>query len=282
MVQGYPQFDDLGQIVRVIVVFGDVTAQRQTEQLRVAKEAAETASKAKSVFLSRVSHELRTPLNAINGFSELMLIDEQVPPSVKDKVRHVLNAGRHLLALINQILDLTRIESGQIRNSMQPVNLGPLLQECIDICGPLAQGRDVRLILNPPAQAGAESAQVWVAGDDTHLRQVLINLMSNAIKYNRPQGQVGVEVEKGRAADGGPEVIVSITDTGAGLSPEQIDSLFQPFNRLGAEYSAVEGHGLGLSISRLLAQSMSGDISVSSVVGRGSCFSLHLRGSSAP
>ena len=280
LVTAYPQFEQPGALARAIVVFVDVTMQRQSEDLRVAKEAAEAASKAKSVFLSRVSHELRTPLNAINGFSELMLMDEQVPADSKDKLRLVLDAGQHLLSLINQILDLTRIESGAVRAALQPVCLWPLVQACVAICAPLAQARGVTLVVLPPALDGMPADRWQVLGDETPLRQVLINLLSNAIKYNRPDGQVTVAVElRSPAGSGsGPDVVVTVTDTGRGLTPAQVDALFQPFNRLGAEYSGIEGHGLGLSISHALAQAMSGDITVHSVEGQGSTFALHLHG----
>ena len=269
MVTGYPQFAAPGRLLRVIVAFVDMTAQRQAEALRVAKESAEAASAAKSAFLSRVSHELRTPLNAINGFSELVLMDPQVPAASKDKVQHVLHAGQHLLSLINQVLDLTQVEAGQRPAPLQPVALWPLLAECVALCEPLAQARGVALTLaDPPAPTP------WVLADQTPLRQVLINLLSNAIKYNRPQGQVRVFLG---APDAAAPLSVHVQDTGPGLSAAQQAALFQPFNRLGAEFSGVEGHGLGLSIARMLAQSLGGDITVHSVVGDGATFTLHLK-----
>jgi len=209
-----------------------------------------------------------------------MLMDEQVPADSKDKLRLVLDAGQHLLSLINQILDLTRIESGAVRAALQPVCLWPLVQACVAICAPLAQARGVTLVVLPPALDGMPADRWQVLGDETPLRQVLINLLSNAIKYNRPDGQVTVAVElRSPAGSGsGPDVVVTVTDTGRGLTPAQVDALFQPFNRLGAEYSGIEGHGLGLSISHALAQAMSGDITVHSVEGQGSTFALHLHG----
>lgn len=267
MVTGYPQLDEQGVLQRVIVVFVDVTAQRQAEALRLAKESAEAASKAKSLFLSRVSHELRTPLNAINGFSELVLMDPLVPPASKDKLRHVLNAGRHLLLLINQMLDLTRGEVATPPAVPHPVALWPLVADCVALCSPLAEARGVVLDLGP-----APAAPPWVLGDATPMRQVLINLLSNAIKYNRAQGLVRVHCVP--TADGA--VLLQVHDTGPGLSAAQQAGLFQPFNRLGAEYSGVEGHGLGLSIARMLAQAMGGDITVQSAPGEGATFSLRL------
>ncbi|GCL62961.1 sensor histidine kinase [Pseudaquabacterium pictum] len=268
MVTGYPQFDAGGQLQRVIVAFVDVTVEREAEALRQAKESAEAASAAKSAFLSRVSHELRTPLNAINGFSELVLMDPQVPPASKDKVQHVLHAGQHLLSLINQVLDLTQVEAGH-RPALQPVALWPLLADCVALCEPLAQARGVALSLPLPPQPAP-----WVLAEPTPLRQVLINLLSNAIKYNRPGGRVQVQLVP---ADGSGRLALQVQDTGPGLTALQQAALFQPFNRLGAEFSGVEGHGLGLSIARMLAQALRGDITVHSVVGDGATFTLHLQ-----
>jgi len=269
MVTGYPQFDGPGTLQRAIVVFVDVTAQRQAEALRLAKESAEAASQAKSVFLSRVSHELRTPLNAINGFSELVLMDPQVPEASKAKLRHVLHAGQHLLSLISQVLDLSRTGAAGPPPMLQPLDPWPLLADCVALCGPLAQARGVVLALGE-RPAGLPR----VLADATPLRQVLINLLSNAIKYNRPDGLVDVGCV--HEPDGGA-VLLQVRDTGPGLSAAQQAVLFQPFNRLGAEFSGVEGHGLGLSIASMLAQSMGGDITVQSTPGEGATFSLRLR-----
>lgn len=275
MVTGYPQFDRDSVLQRVIVAFVDVSDQRQAEALRLAKESAEAASKAKSLFLSRVSHELRTPLNAINGFSELVLVDPQVPPASKDKLHHVLNAGRHLLQLINQVLDLSQAESAGPPAALQPVVLGPLLADCVALCSPLAQARGVVVDL-PAETAGLPLPQVLA--DPIRLRQVLINLLSNAIKYNRPEGLVSLRWEAVPAAGGAPALLrLHVRDTGPGLDAAQQAGLFQPFNRLGAEYSGIEGHGLGLSIARMLAQAMAGDILVDSAPGQGATFTLQLR-----
>ena len=276
MVTGYPQFDSQGQLLRAILVFVDVTTQRHTEQMRVAKEAAEAASKAKSAFLSRVSHELRTPLNAINGFSELLLSDDRLDAGAKSKLRHVLNAGRHLLSLIEQIMDLSRQESGQALPQMRPVALWPLLEECVALLVPLAQARRVTVELR--SSGPAAQAATWVQGDKTWLRQVLMNLLSNALKYNHEGGHVTLELRAPAAAGPGAAALrLDVVDTGPGLSVEQQADLFQPFNRLGAENTGIQGHGLGLLISRQLAQAMGGDITVASAPGQGSCFSLQLQ-----
>ncbi len=281
MVTAYPQFDAHGSLLRVIVVFVDVTTQRHNEELRVAKETAEAASKAKTAFLSRVSHELRTPLNAINGFSELMLTDPAAPPATQSGAKHILNAGRHLLTLINQILDLTRIESGQSHPAVKALALRPLLQDCLAICAPLAEARGVSLQLTEATapEGAATPCDETVLGDQTHLRQIMINLVSNGIKYNRPAGRVTLRVTAGDAQH--PGVCVEVADTGTGLTPVQIGQLFEPFNRLGAENSAIEGHGLGLAISRALALAMGGDITVESDPGLGSRFTVRLRAAPA-
>ena len=268
MVTGYPQFSAAGPLQRVIVAFVDVTNQREAEALRLAKESAEAASAAKSAFLSRVSHELRTPLNAINGFSELVLMDPQLPPASRDKLRHVLHAGQHLLSLINQVLDLTQMEAGH-RPVLQPMALWPVVADCVALCEPLAQARGVALVVLPPLQPAP-----WVLAEPTSVRQVLINLLSNAIKYNRPEGRVQVRLAPD---DGSGRVALQVQDTGPGLSVLQQAALFQPFNRLGAEFSSVEGHGLGLSIAHRLAQALGGDITAHSVVGDGATFTLHLQ-----
>jgi signal transduction histidine kinase len=275
MVTGYPQFDRAGDLQRVIVAFVDVSDQQQAEALRLAKESAEAASKAKSLFLSRVSHELRTPLNAINGFSELVLMDPNLPVANRDRLNHVLTAGRHLLVLINQVLDLSQAETAGELAPVQPVTLWPLLADCVALCSPLAQARGVQLDL-PALPADGRSPRVLA--DPARLRQVLVNLLSNAIKFNRPQGLVSLRCEAVAAVDGAPAVLrLHVRDSGPGLSAAQQAALFQPFNRLGAEYSGIEGHGLGLSIARMLAQAMGGDIRCDSAPGEGATFTLQLR-----
>ena len=276
VVTAHPQIGSDGRVLRVILVLVDATTAHHAEQFRIAKEAAEAASRAKSAFLSRVSHELRTPLNAINGFSELMLTDTQLGAKSRTWVGHVLKAGRHLLLLIDQILDLTRVETGPLAEMTAPVPLWALLEECLAICSPLAQARGVVLQLQAPAPGDFDATGLWVQGDATRLRQVLMNLLSNAIKYNRRNGQVQLSVRCLSAAPGEPDIAVEVCDTGLGLSEAQIENLFQPFNRLGAEHRGIEGNGLGLLISRMLAQSMRGDIRVRSVLAGGSCFTVVL------
>ena len=278
MSSGTPQWDSQGGLLRAVMTFVDVTSQRQAEQYRLAKESAEAANKAKSAFLSLLSHELRTPLNAINGFSQLMLMDPHVPPQRKLQLGYVLSAGEHLLALIDQILDIGGIESGRQKTAMRPVSLGPLLTDCIALCGPLAASAAVSIHWAPHARGLLDAQDVWVLGDGTRVRQILMNLLTNAVKYNRAGGQVAVDLNVTDEPGQAPSVAVSIADTGMGMNPVQLEGLFEPFNRVGAESSGVSGHGLGLAHARALARSMSGDITVHSVLGEGSRFTVRLRG----
>jgi len=277
LVTGYPQLDDKGRVLHAVVAFVDISAQHDAEQLRLAKESAEAASQAKSDFMARLSHELRTPLNAINGFTQLMLLDPQLQDKRRAQLGHVLSAGEHLLSLINQVLDISSIESGQQRVATQAVPLAPLLDTCVAICRPLAQAKAVELVDACPVSGAPALASLRVEADPTRLRQVLMNLLSNAVKYNRPNGSVKLAVRQDAAGNNGPDVHVDITDSGIGLGPAQLERLFEPFNRVGAERTGVEGHGLGLAHSRALARSMGGEITVTSQPGQGSCFTLHLR-----
>ena len=250
----------------------DVTQQAAHEQLRSDKEAAERASRAKSEFLSRVSHELRTPLNGILGFAQLMAID-RVHPLATDQARRldsVLRAGRHLLELINDMLNLARIEQEDFSLQRSPVNLAATLEACFSLIQPLADSAGVKLVM-PPRRV------LWAQGDARAVEQVLLNLLSNAIKYNRPAGAVQVTLSRS-----GLRVQVAVSDEGEGLSDAQQALLFQPFNRLGAEQRRVEGSGLGLVIARELAASMGGELRVHSELGKGSTFTLLLPAGAAP
>jgi signal transduction histidine kinase/AmiR/NasT family two-component response regulator len=245
----------------------------RTAGMAAAKEAAEAASRGKSEFLARMSHDLRTPLNAVLGFSQLLEFDPVVAasPATGQKVRQVHAAGRHLLEMIDDLLDLSRIESGGLRLSLEPIEVGALLRECVALTESLAAVRGVVV------QCEGLDRRLCAAADRLRLRQVLVNLLSNAIKYNRPQGRVDVTVG-GDAA----EVYIDVRDTGRGLTPEQQSGLFQPFNRVGAEKGDVEGTGLGLVIARQLVEAMGGRIEVRSVPAQGSTFTVHLRRESRP
>jgi signal transduction histidine kinase len=227
--------------------------------------AAERANRAKSDFLSSMSHELRSPLNAILGFAQLMDSD-LVPPtrSQKQNLARILQAGWHLLNLINEVLDLAKVESGKVALVLEPVALAEVLAECGAMIALQAGEREVAVAL---AWTG-----VQVRADRTRLRQVLLNLLSNAVKYNRRPGTVSVESEESL-----PGMIrISVRDTGAGLVPEQVAQLFQAFNRLGQEAGAQEGTGIGLVVTKRLVEQMGGTIGVESQVGVGSVFWFEL------
>ncbi len=244
---------------------------RQQEEL-LAKEAAERANQAKSEFLSRMSHELRTPLNAILGFAQLLEMDA-LSDEHREYIRAILKGGRHLLGLINEVLDIARIEAGRVSISLEPVSVGELVRESLDLVAPLA----VQKVVNLNAK-GTEAFERLVMADRQRLKQVLLNLLSNAIKYNRIGGEVELAAEV--VSDGRLRIVVD--DTGPGIAPDKMERLFSPFERLGAEETTVEGAGLGLAVSRRLMEAMSGRIGVESRLGRGSSFWVELPTVSGP
>lgn len=231
--------------------------------LMLSRDEAERANRAKSLFLTRMSHELRTPLNAILGFGQLLESDPEHPiqAAQRESVGEILHAGRHLLEMINEMLDLARIEAGRLSVSLAPVDVWPLLRECRALVAPLAEARGIRVM--------EDSSSAWggVLADGTRLKQVLINLLSNAVKYNRDQGSVSVSCDRV-----GDRVRICVTDTGRGLTPEQQGRLFSPFERLDADTSAIEGTGIGLALSKRLTELMRGEIGVESTPGVGSIF----------
>ena len=237
------------------------------KELELAMAAANSASAAKSAFLSSMSHELRTPLNAILGFSQILTSDS-LPTTLAQKkefANHVLKSGRHLLTLINEILDLAKVESGTVTLSMEPVALDDMLAECRGMVEPLGRARQIRLLF-------PDTTGVVLLADRTRLKQVLLNLLSNAVKYNREMGAVVFSC----AVVGPQRVRLSVQDTGHGLDTSQVDGLFQPFNRLGQENGAEEGTGIGLVVTRRLVELMGGTIGVSSSVGVGTVFWIEL------
>jgi len=249
----------------------DRTAQleRSNRDLHLAKTAAEAANRAKSEFLSNMSHELRTPLNAIIGFGQLLTGPAARPDQAareREFVSHIVKAGHHLLTLIDEILNLAQIEAGKLTLSLEPVDLDDMLADCHAMMGPLADKRHVRLLF-----PGA--SQQTVRADRTRLRQVLLNLLSNAVKYNREHGSIVVDIAQ--TAPG--RLRVRVHDSGLGLRPDQMASLFQPFNRLGQEAGKQEGTGIGLVLTRQLVELMGGSLGVSSVPGVGSTFWVELR-----
>jgi signal transduction histidine kinase/CheY-like chemotaxis protein len=249
----------------------DVTERRTAEeQVRRAMTAADRANKAKSDFLSRMSHELRTPLNAVLGFAQLLEIEE-LTADQRESVSHILRGGRYLLNLINEVLDLARIEAGRLGLSIEPVPIREVMAAVVALIGPQAAEFGVRLYFPPTA------ANDYARADRQRLQQVLLNLMSNAIKYNRRGGTVELGLEKA-----GGKLRVLVKDTGPGMSPQHIERLFQPFERLDAAKSGVEGTGLGLALSRTIVEAMGGEIFVESTPGVGSTFTVELDEADVP
>jgi CheY-like chemotaxis protein len=215
-----------------------------------------------------MSHELRTPLNAILGFAQVLQIkSDALPAAARDQVRQIETAGWHLLALINDVLDLSRIESGTMTVSREPVDLAPLVAECAQMAEPLARRHEVRIV-----NRATGGARLHALGDRTRLKQVITNLLSNAIKYNRAGGSVTLTLA--RSADSAVELAVA--DTGRGFTEAQLGRLFEPFNRLGAEHGPVEGTGIGLVITRRLIELMGGSLHVETNAGVGSVFTVRL------
>jgi PAS domain S-box-containing protein len=253
---------------RFIGIVRDVGQRKAAEAALRAKEVAERSNRAKSEFVSRMSHELRTPLNAILGFSELLQLDpkQALDSGQKDQLEHIRNAGRHLLSLIDELLDISRIEAGAMKLHLEDLDLREVLQEAIDDLAASAERGSVRLSIDV-----LPGTTPLVRGDRTRLRQVVMNLVSNAIKYNRPGGTVTAQL-----APFDQRLRLSVNDDGSGMTPQQLRSLFQPFNRLGREASPVEGTGIGLVITRGLVELMGGALSVRSEQGRGSEFVVDL------
>ena len=251
----------------------DITERRHAAEALVNAQAAARANAAKTEFLSRMSHELRTPLNAVLGFAQLLLNDPGAPlqEGQRSRLVHIERAGQHLLSMIGDVLDLSRIEGDNLPLALEPLHVRTLVDESFALVQPTARAAGVRLV----SQCDGDP---HVRADASRLRQVLVNLLSNAVKYNRSGGQVLVEV----TAPAPESVRIAVTDTGLGLTPAQQLHLFEPFNRLGAERSSVEGTGLGLAISLRLIELMHGRISVQSQPGDGSTFVIELPAATVP
>jgi PAS domain S-box-containing protein len=254
------------------------TLQENNLELERAKAAAEKANLAKSDFLSSMSHELRSPLNAILGFAQLINSDSPPPTASQTaSIDQILHAGWYLLDLINEILDLAQIESGKMALSREPTSLDEVMLECQAMIEPQGQKRGIKMTFPRPG------IPYFVDADRTRLKQVLINLLSNAIKYNQANGTVAVDFTLLAAVGSTPErVRISVRDSGAGLSPDMLLQLFQPFNRLGQERSREEGTGIGLVMSKRLVELMGGLMGVESTVGAGSVFWFELNSTGAP
>lgn len=251
----------------------DITDRKLAESAAAAANAeARRANLAKSEFLSRMSHELRTPLNAVIGFGQLLELDD-MDPGQAEAVEQIVKGGRHLLELINEVLDISQIETGTMSISLEPVHLGSVLAEALSLIRPLADQAHVRLVGTP-----AEEVDLYVRADQQRLKQVLINLLSNAVKYNRRGGEVAVRCA--RVTEG--RIELAVADTGNGMTAEQLTRIFEPFDRLGAERTDIQGTGLGLSLSRALMHAMGGTITAESQPEIGSTMHVELDAAEGP
>ena len=254
---------------KVLTIVEDVTDRKTYEtDLIEARNMAEEASKSKTEFLSNMSHELRTPLNAILGFSQLFEYDPSLGEKRQSRARAINNAGKHLLHLIDEILDLSRIETGNIELSMESVRLGPVLKASVSWVAEMAKGRGISIEFDPEVYSG-----VMVEADTVRLKQVFLNLLSNAVKYNCENGKISIDYQ----LDEQGQATISITDTGPGISTDRLGELFKPFNRLGAEFTAIEGTGIGLVITKRLVELMQGELKVDSKPGQGSIFTVQFQ-----
>jgi len=258
-----------GESALMTVVIRDATHMRMAQEAKLAQVAAESESLAKTEFLSRMSHELRTPLNAVVGFSQLLQSDTNAPLTTdqRNHVERIRLAGWHLLALINDVLDVSKIEGGHDVVDDHKVDLLGSIEEAIRMTQSAAKDAGVTIIRNPTA-----IGPVGIRGDARRVRQVLINLLTNAIKYNRPHGTIEVLVSAGAE-----ETVVDVIDTGMGMDSGQLAHLYEPFNRLGRERNNIEGTGLGLALARQLVHLMRGEIEVRSTVGEGTTVRIILR-----
>ena len=271
--RGRAVLDDADGPIAIVAASRDVTGDVQAEQkLLLAVSTAEQASQAKSEFLSRMSHELRTPLNSVLGFAQLLEMDE-LSPSQEEAVAHILRAGRHLLGLIDEVLDIARIEMGHLELTMEPVDLLALVNDAVGLTSPLAARAEVSVSV-----AGSLDPRACVHADRQRLLQVLLNLLSNACKYNLSGGKVRITCEALRAGFIG----VAVSDTGVGIREEDMPRLFEPFERLGAEQIGIEGAGVGLTIAKNLVERMGGVLDVFSKVGEGSTFEVVLKEALTP
>ncbi|BFM20567.1 PAS domain-containing protein [Gilvimarinus japonicus] len=267
--RGRASFDDRGQPTRMSGTNMDITdIKRAEERVVQAKDAAEKANRAKSEFLSSMSHELRTPLNAILGYAQLFEYDDNLQSVQKGNLREIRSAGEHLLRLINDVLDLAKIESGNMESRLQPVLVARLLADCFTLVQPQADARGIYLHANYQGLEGA-----CVTADPVRLKQALLNLLSNSIKYNRVGGEVAVTLSM--LAD--QFLRISVRDTGTGIAAHRHAEVFQPFNRLHAEMSKIEGSGVGLVITKQLVEMMDGRIDFTSELDQGTCFWLDLK-----
>ncbi|NQV84731.1 MAG: PAS domain S-box protein [Rhodospirillales bacterium] len=267
----FPIFSASGLVSGLGTINFDITERKQTEKaLRIAKAEAEKANDAKSEFLSSMSHELRTPLHAILGFGQMLESDTSSPlTSVQERcVNRILKGGRHLLELINEVLDLAKIEVGHVELSIEDVSVPEVVEECLDMIRNLADARNIKIIHPKPDQRFR-----MVRADRTRLHQVLLNLLSNAVKYNREGGSITIGIRETQSG----KLSIGITDTGEGIPQDKLHKLFEPFNRLSAEKTEIEGTGIGLTVTKQLVELMGGAITFESKVGTGSTVSVEFR-----
>lgn len=256
-----------GTALQMLGTVQDIDAHKRAElALVAAREEAERANLAKSEFLSQMSHELRTPMNSVLGFAQLMQYSGDLSSEHAASVHEIIRAGEHLLQLINQVLDLSRVESGNVALSIESVALCPVVEECVAMVASIASRRGIEI--DHSACSGA-----YIHADRVRLKQVVLNLLSNAVKYNRELGRVSVDVQ---IPEDGERARIFISDTGPGISREQIERLFEPFDRLDADASDIEGTGIGLTLTRRLVEMMGGTIGVHSEPGKGSSFWIEL------
>jgi signal transduction histidine kinase/CheY-like chemotaxis protein len=256
--------DELGRLARSLTRAEKLLA-RRTAELISARDDAVTATQAKNAFLSSTSHELRTPLNAVLGFAQLLQLSD-LDQEDQDAVERILAAGHHLLALINELIDIARIESGEFSLSVEPVAVQPVVEETGQLMAPLAADRSITISQPCPPPGLA------VKADRQRLRQILVNLLSNAIKYNRAGGTVTIT-----CLPAGPDqASLTVADTGPGIAAADLDRIFDPFERLGAEQTAIEGTGIGLPLARAFAEAMHGNLTAASLLGEGTTFTITL------
>ncbi len=287
-----------GEVIGTVTATRDITDQAMAEEaLRQAKMSADRANQAKSEFLSRMSHELRTPLNSILGFSQLIEMDDISDP-IRDYVNQIEKGGKHLLSLINEVLDLARVEAGKLSLSMEPVLIVPLIEEVLDVMSPMAFTKNVSLAFKHDGVRGSADKEVGllrrprsqyaepvhqmdtVMADSRRITQVLMNLLDNAIKYNVRGGSVIVCLERRqcnqKATMRKATMRISVSDTGRGIPGDAIDAIFTPFTRIGEDSAQIPGTGIGLALTKRLVEAMGGRLSVASEPGRGSTFSVDI------
>jgi signal transduction histidine kinase/CheY-like chemotaxis protein len=256
--------DELGLLAHALIRADKLLVRRNTE-LITARDEAVTATQAKNTFLSSTSHELRTPLNAVLGFAQLLQLSD-LSQEDREAVERILAGGHHLLTLINELIDIARIESGEFSLSVEPVAVQPVVEETCQLMAPLAADRSITISRPSPPPGLAVNA------DRQRLRQILVNLLSNAIKYNRADGTVTITCQ----AESPDQASLTVADTGPGVAAADLERIFDPFERLGADQTAIEGTGIGLPLARAFADAMGGHLTAASVPGEGTAFTIAL------